>query len=199
MKETIKIRAVLASLLAILSLAFATSSFAQQTQKAPVAASDRDAQAIADFEKGVKEYVTLREGLEDQMPKLSPQSTPEQIEAHLKAFREIVRKARAGAKPGSLFTPAIAQYIRRTIRSEYKGKDLLELRQTVMEAETKGVPLKVNFPYPQDKELLDMPPTLLLKLPKLPKQVKYRFVNRNMLLVDRENGLIVDYMRAALP
>jgi hypothetical protein len=44
-----------------------------------------------------------------------------------------------------------------------------------------------------------MPPTLLLKLPQLPKQVRYRFVNRHMLLVDRENGLIVDYMLNALP
>lgn len=198
MKENIKTRAALASLLVMLSLTFRTFSFGQQ-QEAPVAVSARDAEAVAAFDKGVKDYVSLREGLEDKMPKLSTQSTPEQIEAHLKAFQEIVRKARAGAKPGSLFTPAIARYIRAAIRSEFKGKDLQEWRQTVMEAETKGVPLKVNYPYPEDKELLEMPPTLLLKLPKLPKQVKYRFVNRNMLLVDRENGLIVDYMRNALP
>jgi hypothetical protein len=38
-----------------------------------------------------------------------------------------------------------------------------------------------------------------LKLPQLPKQVKYRFVGRHLLLVDRENGLIVDYMKNALP
>ena len=44
-----------------------------------------------------------------------------------------------------------------------------------------------------------MPPYLLPKLPQLPKQVKYRFVGRNLLLVDRENGLIVDYMTNALP
>ena len=44
-----------------------------------------------------------------------------------------------------------------------------------------------------------MPPTLLLKLPQLPKQLRYRFVNRNLLLVDRENGLIVDYMTNAIP
>ena len=200
-KENIKTRAALASLLALLSLTFYTSSFGQQQQQqeAQVAVSERDAQAIAVFEKSVKEYVSLREQLEDKMPKLSPQSTPEQIEAHQTAFQDTVRKARAGAKPGNVFTPAIAGYIRKTIRSEFKGKDLQELRKTVMEAETQGVPLRVNFPYPEDKELVEMPPTLLLKLPKLPKQVKYRFVNRHMLLVDRENGLIVDYMLDALP
>lgn len=44
-----------------------------------------------------------------------------------------------------------------------------------------------------------MPPTLLLNLPQLPKQVRYRFVGRNLLLVGRENGLIVDYLTGALP
>jgi len=44
-----------------------------------------------------------------------------------------------------------------------------------------------------------IPPTLLLKLPTLPKQVKYRFVGRHMLMVDSDNGLIVDYTLNALP
>jgi hypothetical protein len=33
----------------------------------------------------------------------------------------------------------------------------------------------------------------------LPKQVRYRFVRNNLVLVDRENGLIVDYMTDVLP
>jgi hypothetical protein len=155
--------------------------------------------AIAAFEKRVKEYVTLREQLEDKMQKLPDKSTPEQIEAHKTAFEEIVRTARVGAKHGDIFNPGIAEYIRKTIRDEYKGKDRQELRKMVLEADTKGVPLRVNYPYPDSKELTEMPPALLLRLPQLPKQVRYRFVNRHMLLVDRENGLIVDYMLDALP
>ena len=42
-------------------------------------------------------------------------------------------------------------------------------------------------------------PTLLAKLPQLPKEVRYRFVGRNMLLVDRESNVIIDYMPDALP
>jgi hypothetical protein len=169
----------------------------QDSQGAVVSAGDK--QMIDAFEKRVKEYTHLREALEDRMPKLSAQSTPEQITEHAKAFEETVRKARVGAKQGYMFTPEIARYIRMTIRNEFKGKDRLELRKMVMEADTKGVPLRVNYPYPEDKELTEIPATLLLKLPQLPKQVRYRFVNRHMLLVDRENGLIVDYMLNALP
>jgi hypothetical protein len=44
-----------------------------------------------------------------------------------------------------------------------------------------------------------MSPTLLLALPQLPKQVRYRFVGTNLLIVDRENHLIVDYMTNPLP
>jgi hypothetical protein len=73
------------------------------------------------------------------------------------------------------------------------------VREEILEAETAGVPLKVNYTYPESKELVQVPPTLLLKLPQLPKQVKYRFVGRHLLLVDRENGLIVDYMLNAFP
>jgi hypothetical protein len=59
--------------------------------------------------------------------------------------------------------------------------------------------LRVNYPYPEVNEQLEMPPNLLLRLPQLPKQIRYRFVGRNMLLVDRENGLILDYMTEAIP
>jgi len=133
------------------------------------------------------------------MPKLSKESTPEQIQAHKTAFEAKVKAARAGAKPGQMFTRDIAALLRAMIRDEFKGAERSELRETVAEADTKGVPLRINYTYPETKELVEMPPTLLLKLPQLPKQVRYRFVNRNMLLVDRENSVIIDYMRDAIP
>jgi hypothetical protein len=172
----------------------------RQKPASPAGISPKDKQAVAAFEKQVKEYVKLREGVEAKLPKLSKDATPEQIEAHKESFKEMVRAARAGAKAGEIFSPDIAAFIRATIRQEFKGEERKELRKTVLvEADTKAVPLRVNYPYPESEELLEMPPTLLLRLPQLPKQVKYRFVGRNMLLVDRENGLIIDYMTEALP
>lgn len=205
MKQNIKTRALSAGAMAILSLIFlsasltATPTFGQQNPNPQGDASAQDKQVIAAFEKRVKEYAQMREQLEGKMPKLPTKSTPEQIEAHKTAFEDTVRTARVGAKQGELFSPEIAEHIRMTIRDEFKGKDRQELRKMVLEADTKGVPLRINYPYPDNKELVEMPPTLLLRLPQLPKQVRYRFVNRNMLLVDRENGLIIDYMVDALP
>lgn len=163
-------------------------------------ARDHNKQLAGTFEKRVKDYVKLREDIEARMPKLSKEARPEEIEAHKKQLQDSVRAARAGAKQGDIFTPDAAAMVRAIIRDEFKGKDRVELRKTVLvEAEVKSVPLRVNYPYPEVKEQLEMAPTLLLKLPQLPKQIRYRFVGRNMLLVDRENGLIIDYMTEAIP
>jgi hypothetical protein len=185
----------LAGLVAALGL---TCAAARPLAARQNAAAERSP-AVAAFEERAKEYSKLREQIEERMPKLPKEATPEQIDAHKTAFRERVRAARAGAKPGQLFTPDVAAHIRSTIKSSYTGRERAELRQTVLEAETQGVAVRVNHSYPDSKELVEMPPGLLLKLPQLPKQLRYRFVGQHLLLVDRENGLIVDYMTNALP
>jgi hypothetical protein len=164
------------------------------------ALSPNEKQIAATFEQRARDYAKMREQLEEQMPKLSKEAKPEEIETHKKQFQERVRAARTGAQQGDVFTPEAATYIRAIIKDEFKGKDRIEFRDTVLrEAENKAVPLRVNYPYPESQELLEMPATLLMRLPQLPKQLRYRFVRSNLLLVDRENGLIIDYMTNALP
>lgn len=170
-----------------------------QTPAAPVLSAN-EKRIVETFEKRVKEYAKMREQLEEKMPKLSKEAKPEEIQAHKKQFQDRVRAARVGAKQGDVFTPEAVAFIRAIIKDDFKGRERVEFRDTVLrEAENKAVPLRVNYPYPETQELLEMPPTLLLRLPQLPKQIRYRFVGRNLLLVDRENGLIVDYMTNALP
>jgi hypothetical protein len=171
----------------------------QQNAAAQNALSPQDKKIIAEFEKRAKDYSKLRESIEEKLPKLSKEATAEQIEAHKVTFQKSVQSARNGAKQGELFMPPASVLIRKIIKTGVQGKDRVELRKAVLEAETKGVPLKINFPYPESKEIVEMPPMLLLTLPQLPKQLRYRFVGRSLLLVDRENGLIVDYMTNALP
>src|SRR5215204_1713050 len=153
----------------------------------------QDRATISDFEKGVKEYVTLRERLEKKLPDMPKKATPEQIEAHKMALQKSVQTARAGEKQGNVFTPEASRLIISIIKTEFKGRDRADLRKRVFEEGPKGVPAKVNFSYPESIEMLEMPPSLLLALPQLPKQLRYRFVGTNLLLVDRENNVIVDY------
>ena len=162
-----------------------------------IAQSDRA--LLTAFVSRVNEYSLLREQVESKLPKLPKKATPEQIEQHKTELLRSVQAARAGAKHGDVFTPEASAMIRTIIKTDMKGRERREFRETVFEAETKGVPVKVNAAYPESKELTEMPPSLLLALPQLPKQVRYRFVGTNLLLVDREINLIIDYMPRALP
>lgn len=193
---------VLAIVSCLFLLLVAAALAAQQkqtavTQVTPTSPADKQATSV--FEDHVKQYLKLRSQVKDKVPSISKDSTPEQIDAYRTAFEAAMRAARAGSKRGDIFTPEASDYIRRTLATHLKGKDRAQIREIVFEAETQGVPIRVNYPYPQSAEFTEMPATLLLKLPQLPKEVKYRFVGRNLLLVDRENNLILDYMPNALP
>ena len=153
----------------------------------------------SDFEKRAKKYVDLREKIRSRLPQLPEDATPERITSHKLSFQKAVQAARNTAKPGDLFTLPAAALIRSLIKAEFKGWERNELRKTVLEADTKGVPLKINLPYPETKELVEMPPALLLALPQLPKQLRYRFIGRSLGILDSDNALIIDYMKRALP
>jgi hypothetical protein len=72
-------------------------SHASAPRQAPqVSIAPKHARAFSAFEARVKEYVSLREGVEEKLPKLSKDATPEQIEAHKIAFQDAVRTARVG-------------------------------------------------------------------------------------------------------
>lgn len=162
--------------------------------------ANADAKRVAaDFERRVRAYTKQRRTVEGRLPKLSDKASAAEIAAFKQGLLQGVLAKRKGATKGSIFTPAAERLISSTIASQYKGRDRMELRKELAAAENASVPVKVNAVYPERSELLEMPPTLLLVLPQLPKQVRYRFVGTNLLLVDRENHLIIDYMANALP
>lgn len=186
----------------LIAIAFTGSTAVAQTETpalAPPVTSPAEKAVIKAFEDQVKDYVKLRKKLRENGPKLSKESTPEEIHAYRTALEESLRSARKGAKRGSLFIPQIETYIRRTLKEEFKGKDRRDIRDIVFETELQGVVLRVNYPYAPTAELSEMPATLLAKLPLLPNEVRYRFVGRYLILVDRETNLIIDFMPEALP
>lgn len=193
-----------AAWLSVATILFAVSVAIAQKSDNPALApppvtSPAEKAAIQALENRVKEYVKLRNRVREQAPKLSKDSTPEQIQAYRTALEESLRAARKGAKRGDLFLPEVADYIRRTLKTAFKGKDRKEIRDIAFETELQGVVLRVNYPYAQSAELSEMPATLLSKLPQLPTEVRYRFVGTNLVLVDRESNLIIDFMPQALP
>ena len=206
--NTLRTAVVAVSIVVYFAITLATTASAQEKKvvkqiaavEEPVI-SPADKETIKRFDDHVKEYISLRSSLKAKAPKLSKDSTPEQIQAAETALAGALRTSRAGAKRGDIFTPDIAQYIRTTLKREFKPAEKREIRKVVADDKETNIPvtLKVNYPYPDPKEFVEMPATLLLKLPPLPKEVKYRYVGRNLILIDTDNNMIVDYMIDALP
>jgi hypothetical protein len=151
------------------------------------------------FEDRVARYTSRREELERELPPLAKHATAEEITFHKNALLKKVLADRRRAVRGTIFTPAAERMIRAIIVGHYPGRNRMELKKILSEAQTKGVPVRVNGVYPETAELVEMPPTLLLVLPQLPDHVRYRFVGTSLLIVDRDSHLIVDYMTNALP
>ena len=173
--------------------------FTASVTPAQLTLSKDDKKILSDFEMRAGRYTKMRDIVLRRLPKLPKDATPEQIILNKTHLREGVQKARVNARQGDLFTQSATALIRSIIKQEFKGYEGAEIRQTVLEADQKGVPLKVNALYPETKELVEMSPALLLALPQLPKQLRYRYIGRSLAILDRDNGLIIDFMTDALP
>ena len=68
-----------------------------------------------------------------------------------------------------------------------------------LEKDSVPVVVRVNAVYPLGAPRSTVPPSLLLTLPPLPASLHYRFVGRDLILLDSVAQLIVDVLPAAAP
>jgi hypothetical protein len=168
-------------------------------------AADRTAPEYKPFDEAVGRYLDLRKDIVKEAPKLPERAAPEQIAAHRQHIAQAIRAARANARQGDVFVPAVRGYFIQAVRSVTKGAGGKAARQTIMNENPKapGVPgdvrVAVNAPYPADVPHTTVPPDLLLRLPTLPEGLEYRFVGRALILRDIDAALIVDVIPNALP
>src|SRR4029079_8570976 len=121
-----------------------------------------------------------------------------EIKAAQEALAAKIRVARATAKAGDILTPEIRNKFRRlmypvvsgpppkgtagsAVKADVKG----ELKENAEERKEEGgkpVVLKVNAMYPPDTPLPSTPPQVLMNLPKLPPQLQYRIVGKNLFI-----------------
>jgi hypothetical protein len=156
-----------------------------------------------EFDSRLAEYVKLKEKVVSGFAEPVKKDDAQLIEARKLAAANAVREARSSARQGDLFTPETAEQIRRVIRSELKGPAGSSTRKTTKQGNptAEGTPFvpKVNVLYPKEAPLSTVPPTVLLRLPQLPKGIEYRFVGKTMILYDADTRLILDLLPNALP
>lgn len=158
-----------------------------------------DAARAAEFTKRVQEYVALHKKLEDTIPKLSKEATPEEIDRFQRALGRLIQDARPNAKPGDIFTKETRAYFRRQLVAVFSGPDGQQLKASIMDENPGPIKLQINGRYPDTIPLATMPPQVLAALPKLPDESEYRFIGDRLILLDVHGHIIVDYIENALP
>src|SRR5262249_44054299 len=162
-----------------------------------------------DLEDGVEDYVKkIHRKAAREVPPLPDKATAEQITEHQRALADAIRAMRAGAKQGDLFTPDVQPLVKRLVAAELDGRVGAPARKEILSGnppldpdrdDRMQVRLAVNAPYPAAAPVSTVPPTVLLTLPVLKKEVEYRFVGRDLVLLDVDANLILDFMRNAAP
>lgn len=158
-----------------------------------------DAALAAEFTKRVQEYLALHKKLEDTVPKLSKEATPQQIDTFQRALGRLIQNARPKAQPGDIFTKEIRAYFRRQLAAVLAGPNGPQLKASIMDENPGPIKLRINGRYPDGIPLSTTPPQVLAALPKLPEEVEYRFIGRRLILFDAHGHIIVDYIEDALP
>jgi hypothetical protein len=154
---------------------------------------------VAEFQKRAEEYVALHKKIEGSITPLPIEATPEQIDGALMQLSEGIVKARAAAKVGDIFQPAMQLWVRKTLEHAFSGPDGKDLRASILDENPIGASVRVNGPYPDSIPLSTMPPKVIEALPKLPEELEFRFVGDRLILFDHHAHIIVDYVDRALP
>jgi len=148
----------------------------------------------ADFSMRVQSYVALRTELERGLPALRVTDDPVEIRRAERALAERIRLARARAKQGDIFTPAIAAEFRKALLLTTNADTWVDL----MEDNPGGRGIRINGTYPEREAVSTVPPDVLAALPSLPDDIEYRFTGRDLILFDTRASLIIDRVPAAL-
>jgi len=180
----------------------ATPANAPPTERVVGPLSPADAAALATMNDRIKAYLDLHKKIEDGLPKLPDQATPQQIDTRQRAFEQKLREARASAKQGEIFTPEAQPVILRLLATVFGGPEGKKLKAAIMDEnplDPSAYKLSVNRRYPDSVPLTSVPADVLQTLPKLTEDLEYRFVGDALILLDAHAHIIADYIENAIP
>ena len=164
----------------------------------PAALEER---VLRGFDAGINQYVRLHRRLERSLPPEHLFDDSEDMSMITDALHAALVDARPYAREGSIFTPAVAYaFSARLERAiESLGRTPAEVWIAMNRGYMSGVPeIAVNDRFPTIR-YARVWPALVDALPALPDELEYRFVDRDLVIVDVHADLIVDILRDALP
>lgn len=188
------LRLVTAGMATLTLLAAAASGFPSET-------ADSEA-SIQRFQKAVEAYVELREKVTEALPPLESSPDSENFQVEVDAIAAALREARPSAAEGDIINAEAAVVFRKRIRATLIARACTLDDILAAERNDQRAPLP---PRPIVHDQFDwsagsfMPACVLSVLPLLPEVLQYRFVQRDLVLVDINANLVLDVLPDALP
>jgi hypothetical protein len=158
-----------------------------------------EAAAYAEFRKRVDAYLEVHRRAQKKAPGRPTEATPEAIDKHQRALAAFIQQERAAAKRGEIITPEAEKAMKAVLHRVFGGPDGRQLKASIMDENPGPVKISVNGRYPDEVPLSTVPPQVLASLPKLPKEIEYRFVGDDLVLLDVQAHLVIDFIADALP
>lgn len=139
-------------------------------------------------------YAELRRALQKGLPELAVTEDPNEIRRVERLLAERIRRARAGASRGDIFTEDIRHGFRQLLRPVTNTGTCAAVRD-----DNPGeFAYAINGEYPKNRPVSTVPPSMLAVLPRLPDDVTYRFLDRNLILHDLRANIILDRVDNAI-
>jgi hypothetical protein len=147
-----------------------------------------------DFTARMSSYYELRRNLQKGLPTLKVTDDPAEIKSTQLALAERIRAARKGARPGEIFTPAIRVEFRNVLSEEVDANTLA----AIMDDNPGKFSHHINGIYREGEPFSTMPANVLAVLPRLPDDIHYRFLGRDLVLLDTAANVILDRIPCAI-
>ena len=158
--------------------------------------------SIQRFQEAVDAYVELRETVTEALPPLKISPDMEDFQMDVDALAAALRHARPSAAEGDIINAEAAVVFRQRIRTTLGARACMVDDILAAERNDERLPLP---PRPIVHDQFDwgmgsfMPACVLSVLPLLPDLMQFRFVQRDLVLVDISADLVVDVLPDALP
>ncbi len=157
--------------------------------------------AMETFVEATREYALTHRRVEQGMGPQVVTASPADLLGHVNALGEAIRRERVRASQGDVFTVAVSNELRARIAKVMESRGLsaadLATDEIPEGIDRRSLVVRVGGPFPWavGSTMLGL---ILDVLPALPPELQYRFVFRDLVLVDVHANLVVDVLPNAL-
>jgi hypothetical protein len=148
----------------------------------------------ADFCGRIAAYVTFRGELQEHLPAQRVTTDVAEIRAVVHALATTIRSTRRRPREGEIFRPRTAAEFRRRLLLVATA----DTCEAIMDDNPGQLRHLVSRDYPEGKPRSTVPATVLAILPLLPPDIEYRFVGRDLILLDTRANIVVDRIADAI-